>query len=199
MTRPRTRFLLSGLLGVPEERFHDLLRSAAKRINTIDRPERCALLPIRLGPHPVLMIIDRRCVGRTTNGHAFAVRRFHENTAFFVLRWYLLAHAKCVRLLGHLAIDAFQAIHVLFQAQDLLHGLRYLAKRLFHREVLIPILQQVRELAFRQRQTGVQGNHLDSLTFPLRVDVPLEVEFSKDRHVGPCMGFFRALEPPAIG
>ena len=106
---------------------------------------------------------------------------------------------KRVRLLRHLLVHVFQAVHVLLQPQDPLDGLGRLAKRFFHGEALVPILQQVREFACRQGQAGVDGRELDRLAFPLGVHIALNVDLPEDRHIRPRLRFVRPLDGGSIG
>ena len=71
-----------------------------------------------------------------------------------------------VRLPGHLAVHAFQAVHVLVESQDFFDLAGDLGKGFFHREVLIPILQEVGKFALRQGQAGIHRREQDLPAFP---------------------------------
>ena len=65
--------------------------------------------------------------------------------------------------LGHLTIAAFQCVHRRTKAQHDFQGVSHQAECLFHSQQLVPLLQQVRQLAFRQLQPLIGRRQLDLL------------------------------------
>jgi len=73
--------------------------------------------------------------------------------------------------LRHVAVHSLQRIDVLLQAENLPDGVADFGERLFHGKVLIPVLQQIGELAFGQGQTSIDfGDPVSSRFF--RVSSP---------------------------
>ena len=87
---------------------------------------------------------------------------------------------------------------MLRQAEDHLHDLRDLAVGLLGRQELIPVLQQVAELAFGQLQPGVERHSFDGLPLARAIDRAVERELAEDGLQQALVSFLQPLQRATV-
>jgi hypothetical protein len=129
-------------------------------------------------------------VGRPPHHDPFLVRAGHHDLSF-LLRLRPVEHERRGRL-GHFLVQVLQAIHRLLQPQEPPHGGAGLPERLRHAQRLVPVLQQVREDAFRKLQPIVQRHEVALLFLPAAVHDTPQRKRAED---GDVTAFMQVLEP----
>jgi len=90
-------------------------------------------------------------------------------------------------------------MHRLLETEDALKQGAHLSIGHLHLQRLVPILQQMRELAARQLQTLVQWHAADSLPLPRSIDLPLKLKATEHALIGPAMGLSESSHLLSIG
>ena len=73
------------------------------------------------------------------------------------------------------------------------------AEWLLDGQFLIPILEQIRKVAFGQLEAIIQGHEGQHLTFPRAIGHTLQVESAEDGHVIPHVQFLQPVDLLAVG